>query len=120
MSKHLFVLVKLSKKIPDVQLSAVGSYEEDPIYYLECIELANNIGLGDDLKFLGHVNFKEFLNEMDLLVLTSISEAQPLVILEAGAAGIPTVATHVGGCSQLYMGMNPKIHRLEKEDSSLP
>lgn len=94
----------VKEKFPDVQLSAVGSYEEDPIYYLECIELANNIGLGDDLKFLGHVNFKEFLNEMDLLVLTSISEAQPLVILEAGAAGIPTVATHVGGCSQLLYG----------------
>jgi len=89
---------------PDIQLFAVGSTDEDHDYYLECQELANNLGLAEDLKFLGHVNFKEFLTKMDLLVLTSISEAQPLVILEAGAAGVPSIATDVGGCRQLLYG----------------
>lgn len=41
---------------------------------------------------------------IDVLVLTSISEAQPLVILEAGAAGIPIVATDVGACREIIEG----------------
>ncbi len=44
------------------------------------------------------------LEEIDILVLTSISEGMPLVILEGGAAGIPTVATNVGACRELIMG----------------
>ena len=97
----------VKEQMPDVRLFAVGSSDEDPNYFIECQELAKNIGLANDLQFLGHVNFKEFLVDMDLLVLTSISEAQPLVILEAGAAGVPAVATNVGGCEQLlYGGIN--------------
>lgn len=89
---------------PDVCFFAAGSIDEDPDYYMECQELTNNLGLAEDLKFLGHINFREFLLKMDLLVLTSLSEGQPLVILEAGAAGIPAIATDVGGCRQLIYG----------------
>ena len=39
----------------------------------------------------------EYLPRVDAIALTSLSEAQPLTVLEAGAAGIPTVATDVGG-----------------------
>lgn len=94
----------VKEQYPDARLYAVGSADEDPEYFKECLALTSNLGLSDELKFLGHVNFKEFLSELDLLVLTSISEAQPLVILEAGAAGIPSVATNVGGCEQLLYG----------------
>jgi glycosyltransferase involved in cell wall biosynthesis len=38
------------------------------------------------------------------MVLTSVSEAQPLVILEAGAVGVPVVSTDVGACSELIIG----------------
>lgn len=91
-------------QFPEAALYISGSGDEDPAYYLECKELANNLGLANKLKFLGHVNFKEFMETLDILVLTSISEAQPLVILEAGAAGIPAVASDVGGCRQLLLG----------------
>jgi len=37
-------------------------------------------------------------------VLTSLSESQPLTILEAGAAGIPFVATNVGSCREIIEG----------------
>jgi polysaccharide biosynthesis protein PelF len=94
----------VKQKRPDVRLFAAGSSNEDPVYYEECLELAKNLGLEDTLQFMGHINYKEFLADLDILVLTSISEAQPLVILEAGAAGVPAVATNVGGCEQLLYG----------------
>jgi glycosyltransferase involved in cell wall biosynthesis len=39
-----------------------------------------------------------------LLVLTSLSEAQPLVILEGGACAIPVVCPDVGSCRELIEG----------------
>ena len=39
-----------------------------------------------------------------MVVLTSVSEAQPLVVLEANCAGIPVVASDVGACRELLEG----------------
>jgi len=58
----------------------------------------------DDIEFLGQVNVKEYLPEINLLLLSSISEGQPLAILEAMAAGIPVVSTNVGDCKGLLEG----------------
>lgn len=44
------------------------------------------------------------LAELDVLVLSSISEASPMVVLEAMAAGVPVVATDVGGVRELLLG----------------
>ena len=43
----------------------------------------------------------DFLKDIDLLVLSSISEACPIVVLEGMAAGIPVVATDVGGVREM-------------------
>ena len=40
----------------------------------------------------------EYMKKMDFTVLSSISEGQPLTILESMAAGRPCVATKVGNC----------------------
>ena len=50
--------------------------------------------------------------EIDILVLTSFSEGQPLVILEANAAGIPVVASDVGACRDLLEGRNNVDRRI--------
>ena len=70
----------------------------------ECKDLAQGLGLGDQVKFLGFQNIADILPKLGLMVLTSISEAQPLVILEAYAAGLPCVATDVGSCRELIEG----------------
>jgi glycosyltransferase involved in cell wall biosynthesis len=55
------------------------------------------LGLQDRLSFAGFLpSAAEFLPLLDVLVLTSDSEASPLVILEAMAAARPVVATAVG------------------------
>src|SRR5262249_33943294 len=63
-----------------------------------------HLQLEDTLVFTGKVNVMDYLGSIDVIVLTSLSEAQPLVIIEAGAAGIPTVATDVGACREMIMG----------------
>ena len=60
--------------------------------------------LEDTVRFAGRVKLDEYLGRIDVTVLTSISEAQPLVVLEAGALGIPSVTTDVGSCRDLIFG----------------
>ena len=47
---------------------------------------------------------REYLPKLDLLMLTSISEGQPLALLEGMAAGKPFVCTDVGACRELLLG----------------
>jgi glycosyltransferase involved in cell wall biosynthesis len=42
--------------------------------------------------------------ELDVVVLTSFSEGQPLVILEAYTWGLPVIATDVGACREMIEG----------------
>ncbi|WP_370154896.1 GT4 family glycosyltransferase PelF [Ferrovibrio sp.] len=94
----------LRRQIPDLQALVLGPTEEDPAYDRECRELVAMLGLGETVLFKGQVKLDDWLGRLDAIVLTSISEAQPLVILEAGAAGVPTVATDVGACREMILG----------------
>lgn len=102
-----FDIVK--KSVPDVRLKIMGNCSEDPDYYRECVELLEDLGT-EDVEFLGQVNIKEHLPQVDLLLLTSISEGQPLAVLEGLAAEIPFISTNVGDCKALLTG--------EREDDS--
>lgn len=96
-----FDIVK--RAVPDARLKIMGNCGEDPVYYKECEELLEELGT-QDVEFLGQVNIKEHLPEINLLLLSSISEGQPLAILEGLAAEIPFVATNVGDCKALLEG----------------
>jgi glycosyltransferase involved in cell wall biosynthesis len=61
--------------------------------------------MNDHLKFLGFRKIDRLLPQIGLVALSSISEALPLVVLEAYAAGVPTVTTDVGACRQLVEGL---------------
>ena len=58
------------------------------------------------MTFKGKVNVREWYPCLDVQVLTSISEGQPLVILEGFCTGVPVVATNVGACSEIIHGMD--------------
>lgn len=94
----------LKNRIPSLRAFIIGPDNEDPEYARECYNLAAHLQLGDTLTFTGKVRIEDYLGAIDVVVLTSLSEAQPLVILEAGAAGVPSVATDVGSCHELIMG----------------
>jgi len=82
----------------------LGPTDEDPEYFRECADLVSHLGLAETLEFTGRVKLDDYLGRLDVIALTSLSEAQPLVLLEAGAAGIPSVATDVGSCRDLLLG----------------
>lgn len=57
-----------------------------------------------DLIFTGRVNVVEYMEKLDFTILTSISEGQPLSVLESLAARRPCVTTEVGCCRELLEG----------------
>ncbi len=91
----------ISETVRDVTFWMVGPTDESPEYYEECRDMVHAFGLDDQVHFTGAVDVREYYAFLDVLTLTSLSEAQPLVILEAVAAGIPCVATRVGDVPQL-------------------
>jgi glycosyltransferase involved in cell wall biosynthesis len=62
--------------------------------------------------YTGRANVVEYYRQMHLMILTSVSEGQPLVILEAHCAGVPVVATNVGACEELLYGYTPEDRAL--------
>jgi glycosyltransferase involved in cell wall biosynthesis len=94
----------LKQNTPELKAYIIGPTDEDREYYQECLNLVQLLGLDHNVVFTGQANVDDYLTMLDILVLTSISEAQPLVILEAGAAGIPIVATDVGACREIVEG----------------
>ncbi|MDQ7014931.1 MAG: glycosyltransferase [Gammaproteobacteria bacterium] len=64
----------------------------------ELQQLSNSLGMGDKIKFWGEVpNARALMTSFDAFVLSSLSEGLSISILEALAAGLPVIATDVGG-----------------------
>lgn len=86
-----------------VRFYIMGPFDEDIQYYKECEQLVESLSL-KDIVFTGNVNVADYIGQMDILVLSSISEGQPLAILEGMASSKPFVATDVGSCRDLLYG----------------
>ena len=95
---------RLRERLPGVEAWIIGPEDEDPAYSKECHDLAQALALGDALRFLGFRRIDEILPKIGVLVLSSISEGLPLSVLEGFAAGLPSVTTDVGACSELIYG----------------
>lgn len=90
--------------VPDVEVLVIGPTDEDPDYFAACEARVAELGLSGNVTFTGRMNIFDILPRLDVMLLTSVSEAQPLVLLEAGAARIPCVATDVGSCREIIEG----------------
>ena len=110
----------LKKRFPDLQAYILGPTEEDEGYFNECQQMISHLSLEETIMFTGKVKLGEYLGHIDVNVLTSISEAQPLVILEVAAEGIPSVATDVGSCSELILGSQLEEPRLGPSGAVTP
>jgi len=84
----------VAKRRENVTLVIAGDGQMRQELQQEAIQL----GVADKVSFLGfRGDIPELLQTFDLFVLTSIKEGTSLTILEAMAAGLPVVATDVGG-----------------------
>ncbi len=99
-------------RLPDAEAWIAGPEDEDVVYAEGCKTLARNLGLADKVKFLGFQKIDDILPKIGLGVLSSVSEALPLVVLEGYAAGVPVVSTDVGSCRQLVYGLGAEDEAL--------
>jgi glycosyltransferase involved in cell wall biosynthesis len=87
---------QVQARIPGVRIKLVGSGK------LESEIRQQAAPLGEVVEFLGQrTDVPELLGASDVLVLPSWSEALPTVLIEAGAASLPVVATDVGGAAEI-------------------
>jgi polysaccharide biosynthesis protein PelF len=94
----------VARELPNAEFVVIGPLDHDERYAERCIELTRKLGLNHCLQFTGEMNPRSWYPRLDVVALTSVSEAQPLALLEAMGAGIPVVATDVGGCRRLVEG----------------
>jgi glycosyltransferase involved in cell wall biosynthesis len=93
----LQVAARVRREIPSAHFLLIGDGPRRPI--LE--KLTEQLGLTDAVHFLGtRPDVPELLSLIDVVLLTSHVEANPVSILEALAVGKPVVATRVGSVSQ--------------------
>lgn len=105
--------IKLAHEtILNLEAYLVGPTEEDAQYFQECCQLVDLLDLGGLVHFTGPADVRLYYGKLDVVVLTSLSEGQPLVILEANCAGLPVIATNVGACSELLLGASPEDQAL--------
>jgi glycosyltransferase involved in cell wall biosynthesis len=99
-------LIQALPALPDVGLVIVG----DGPLSAELHALALKLGVDGRVLFAGTVpkeDVSAYLRACDLFVLNSTYEGMPHVILEAMAAGLPVVATAVGGSGEIIQdGVN--------------
>jgi len=107
-------------ELPEAEGWIAGPEDEDEEYVQECKDLVRGLGLENRVKFLGFQDIFQLLPQLGLMVLTSISEALPLVILEAYAAGLPCLATDVGSCRELIEGGSEEDKKLGKSGEVVP
>lgn len=100
--------------IPQAQGWIVGPMDDDPTYVKECKDLVTMLRLDKKVLFLGQQNIHEVIPKMDLVILSSISEGLPFVVLEAFATGVPVVSTDVGACRELIYGKTDSDKALGK------
>lgn len=96
-----FLLAK--KRVPNIRLWIMGSWDENRKYAEECFDMVENLQT-PDIIFTDNVDITDYLGRMDMTILTSISEGQPLSVLESFAARKPVIATDVGNCRELIYG----------------
>jgi glycosyltransferase involved in cell wall biosynthesis len=93
----LKVAARVRRRIPEARFLIVGDGPERP--RLE--QLAVQLSVADAVQFLGtRDDIPHLLSALDVFVLTSRIEANPVSILEAMASGKPVVAPRVGSIAE--------------------
>jgi glycosyltransferase involved in cell wall biosynthesis len=97
------VLLHAMSKLP-VELDWRLWFAGDGLTLKQCKNLAEQLYIADRVSFLGMVEDPSPLYAAaDVAVLTSLAEALPNFLIEAQLAGLPVVATTVGGVPECFV-----------------
>ena len=106
--KGIHLLIEVTAKLkssPSVQLLVVGGpYFRTDAEYIDSLKVqAKKLGVADRVIFTGFLEDTDaILSLLDIVLLAStIPEACPRTIIEAMAAGVPVIATPLGGSKEL-------------------
>lgn len=89
---------------PDARLYIIGAQGPEGDYRTVLNQLVIQLGLGEQVIFIGHVSNLELVhwyNAADLFCLLSRGEGSPNVLTEALACGCPSIATDVGAVPEI-------------------
>lgn len=94
----------VAKEIPNVLFKLYGPVVNEK-YYHHCEELVKELGIENNFLFAGSTKSPQTAyNEGDVVMLTSISEAFPFVVIEAMACEKVVVSSDVGGTKEVLEG----------------
>lgn len=115
-STALRALSRVLAAVPQARLVLVGDGPERERIKSQVRES----GLDSQVRLLGtRGDVKRLLPGADLFLLTSTSEGIPLTVIEAMAAGLPVVATDVGGVGEVVMDGATGLLAPAKDDAAL-
>lgn len=84
-----------------VHIALVGGWDQFPTEHDRLVRIIAELGLTERVHWEGYVKYGsalfDQLDRSDLLVLPSVSEGTPHVLIEARSRSLPVVATRVGG-----------------------
>lgn len=90
----------LKKNPAKLEFVLIGGGELDE----ELKEYTSSLGIANKIHFLGfRNNINELLPELDILLMTSLTEGLPLSIYEAFASKVPIVSTKAGGIPEVVI-----------------
>ncbi len=84
-----------------IRLAIAGDGEENAALQAQ----VSRLGLTEHVRFLGHTPARQAFAQGRLLIVPSRADSLPYVVIEAGGAGIPMVASGVGGIPEI-LGQN--------------
>jgi len=114
-----FLLQAISQlRRDDLQLCLVGEGESRPAL----ISMAHRLGIAEQCKFAGrqpHDEIAFWLTAADCVVLPSLSEGLPTILVEAMFCGTPVVATDVGGVPEIVQNRRTGLLVKPQDSESL-
>ena len=102
----LLVAREVTRRMPEARFEYWGpATAGQETYARACTEMHEQLGLGDRFRFMGRTSDPHgVIRGADIVLMTSISEAMPMALLETMAQARPAVATSVGGVPGVLRG----------------
>jgi glycosyltransferase involved in cell wall biosynthesis len=99
-------LAEVRKQVGNARLLIIGGdgSPDETAYKWELQQLATDLGMREAVVFTGYRPAEDIpavIASLDVCVLPSESESFGMVLMEAWAQGVPTVASNVGGCCEI-------------------